>query len=264
MDAAVADKLLPLILDALTRAAADPAGAPLYTSKTESGLFPGTTVGKQAAARACAEGWLAVIPDSPASRPRAQLTTAGQDHLLAVSNPKQVLEDFVRILEQRESEVRDLVAGTDRLSATLTGLSTLVTRLIPRVEAARVPVGAVPAMAESPVRTSRGEATMTAVALLDPPLTARGDDLAEAILARLTDWCSSAGVAQDCPLPELYRSLSTRDEGLTIGQFHDCLRDLRSKGRVELHPWTGPLYALPEPAYALMAGHNVAYYASVR
>ena len=82
------------------------------------------------------------------------------------------------------------------------------------------------------------------------------------ILARLADWSGTAG--EDCPLPELYRSLSLLDSPPTIGAFHDCLRQLHDGGAIYLHPWTGPLYAIPEPPYALLVGHNVAYYASLR
>jgi hypothetical protein len=51
---------------------------------------------------------------------------------------------------------------------------------------------------------------------------------------------------------------------LTIGRFHDGLRRLHDEGQAYLHPWTGPLYAMPEPAFALLVGHEVAYYASPR
>jgi hypothetical protein len=96
-------------------------------------------------------------------------------------------------------------------------------------------------------------------ALIDAPAQT---ELAPIILARLADWSGAAG--EDCPLPELYRSLSLLDLPPSIGEFHDCLRKLHADGTLYLHPWTGPLYALPEPAYALLAGHNIAYYASVR
>ena len=97
------------------------------------------------------------------------------------------------------------------------------------------------------------------------PAVARiGTELSGALIARLTDWGASAQAGQDCPLPELYRSLSTLAEPPTIGAFHDVLRDLAATRRVYLHPWTGPLYAMPEPEYALLSGHNVAYYASAR
>ena len=70
--------------------------------------------------------------------------------------------------------------------------------------------------------------------------------------------------AEDCPLPELYRRAKQASPGLTIGGFHDGLRGLCAEGRLYLHPWTGPLYALPEPPFALLIGHEIAYYASPR
>ena len=69
---------------------------------------------------------------------------------------------------------------------------------------------------------------------------------------------------RDCPLAELFRSLSTLEPAPTVGLFHDALRRLHADARIYLHPWTGPLYALPEPAVALLVGHEIAYYASLR
>ena len=45
--------------------------------------------------------------------------------------------------------------------------------------------------------------------------------------------------------------LGAFDPAPTLGQFHDALRHLHADGRVYLHPWTGPLYALPDPPAAL-------------
>ncbi len=39
---------------------------------------------------------------------------------------------------------------------------------------------------------------------------------------------------------------------------------MHQAGRIYVHPWTGPLHELPEPAYALLVGHEIAYYASLR
>src|SRR6478735_637943 len=57
----LADKSTQLIVDALTRAAAEPAGLSLYAQKSEPGLFPATTVAKVAADRAKADGLLQVV-----------------------------------------------------------------------------------------------------------------------------------------------------------------------------------------------------------
>jgi hypothetical protein len=72
------------------------------------------------------------------------------------------------------------------------------------------------------------------------------------------------GALGDCPLPDLYGEARRLVPTLTIGQFHDGLRTLHQRAQIYLHPWTGPLYELPEPTLALLAGHEVAYYASFR
>ena len=85
-----------------------------------------------------------------------------------------------------------------------------------------------------------------------------GRDLAGAVLAALTGGPPSQG---DCPLPELFGRLP---EPPSVGRFHDALRGLHARNLIYLHPWTGPLYTLPQPPFALMVGHEVAYYASPR
>jgi hypothetical protein len=88
-------------------------------------------------------------------------------------------------------------------------------------------------------------------------------DPTAALLAYLDRWAAS-GASEDCPLPDLFRQSRTAIPSVTIGAFHDTLRKLQTAGEVYLHPWTGPLYDIPEPPYALLVGHEVAYYASRR
>ncbi len=82
------------------------------------------------------------------------------------------------------------------------------------------------------------------------------------IFLALKEWADSGRVG-DCQLSTLYKQIQKRFPQITCGMFHDALRELRNKKLVELHPWTGPLYEIPEPHLALMAGHEVAYYASL-
>lgn len=228
------DKQTPLILDALARAAAEPAGVSAYASKAEPGLFPNTAIGKAAAKRCLDERMLQPIPG--AAREQCTITERGLRHLADTVNPKKILEDFVRVLEERSEQVRDLRESTERMARNLEGLRQSVAAVLPRVESARIAV---------PVNR-----------MVD------ANDLSSSILAHLADWRSDAG--SDCPLPELFRAVACGRPDCTVGRFHDALRDLHAAGRVYLHPWTGPLYTLPEPGYALVAGHNVAYYASAR
>lgn len=245
----MADKLTQQILDALTRAAAHPGGLPLYASKTDAGLFPNTSAAKLAVNKCAADGFVRLVAADPAKgRPARELyalSDAGWEYLLAQVNPKQVLEDFVRVLEARGGEVCELLATARNMADSLQGLKDAVSRVLPAVAATRVTRETSPRLTE-PAPATRSE-----------PAEA---DLAPMILSRLADWAE----ATDCTLPELYRSLSVLDPAPTIGQFHDCLRALFAAGAISLPAWTGPLYAMPEPAFAMMNGHGIAYYASIR
>jgi hypothetical protein len=100
----VADKLTQQILDALSRAAAEPTGLPLYAGKAEAGLFPNAASSKPAAQKCLTDDLLRVAnTDAKSKTPRDLYTLSekGWEFLLAAVNPKQVLEDFVRVLEAR-------------------------------------------------------------------------------------------------------------------------------------------------------------------
>ncbi len=77
----------------------------------------------------------------------------------------------------------------------------------------------------------------------------------------LAEW-PKARPNDDCPLPELYRHAQQAAPQITVGQFHDGLRQMHADEKIHLHPWTGPLSEIPQPAYALLVGHSLAYYAS--
>ncbi len=85
----------------------------------------------------------------------------------------------------------------------------------------------------------------------------------QAVLSFLAQWQRS-GASGDCPIPELYRQATAAAPCLSVGLFHDGLRSLYDQERIYLHPWTGSLHELPDPACALLVGHEVAYYASLR
>ncbi|HEY1186591.1 MAG TPA: hypothetical protein VGE74_02990 [Gemmata sp.] len=270
----MADKLTQQILDALTRVAAEPTGLPLYGAKADPGLFPNVATAKPAAQKCLADDLVRVVGTDAKNRsPRDlyALTDKGWEYLLAAVNPKQVLEDFVRVLEARQGEVRELLSTARRMADGLQGLKDAVSRVLPSVTAARVERPAPPA----PLPEGKGEISEVASCAPGsqsgpegsfPPFpSGRGagcllePDLAAAVLAHLADHAGPA----DCPLPDLFRGLALNGP-LTIGEFHDCLRQLHADGTVSFTAWAGPLYALPEPQYALLIGHGIAYYASLR
>lgn len=241
----MADKNTQLILEALGRAVADPPGRPLFSSKAAPGLFPRTNSARLAAQRCQDEGYLRLVRTDPGKTPTevCAITDRGVAYLLDQVNPRQVLEDCVRALEAREAQLTDLVRTAARLHDTLDGLKSVVRQVLPHLTPA---APGPPASANGNGKPHAPAADWTAAALAE--LARRHDD----------------GAPDDCPLPELYRRLTGAHAGLSIGQYHDGLRRLHDEGRVYLHPWTGPLYELPEPAFALLVGHEIAYYASKR
>lgn len=259
----MADKITQQITDALTKAAALPDGLPLYASKADAGLFPNTAAAKPAAQKCLDDGFVRTIgteSKGKISRELYGLTDAGWEFLLAAVNPKQVLEDFVRVLEARQGEVGELLDTARRMADSLQGLKDAVARVLPTVSAARISTSLSRDLTGSDSALPVGSRLNGSTAVLEaPPVTV---DIAPAILTRLADWSGAAG--EDCPLPELFRSLALFETPPTIGEFHDCLRQLHADGALYLHPWTGPLYAIPEPAYALLVGHGIMYYASAR
>lgn len=247
----MADKSTQLILDALARAAVEPAGLALFGNKAEPGLFPGTAIARIAADRAKSDGLLQVVEGGPNGRAKYEhciLTEKGREYLTHRANPRQVLEDFVRILEDRHAAVDELARSVQGMATQLESLRTVVEQLLPR-------------FTDHP--GTNGASMNGVLAPPRPAVSAASDSLIADVRERLAEWHATAGASQDCPLPDLYRRLQSTGRA-SVGQFHDALRQLHDDHQIYLHPWTGPLYALPEPAFALLVGHEVAYYASIR
>jgi hypothetical protein len=228
----LADKATQLLLDALSRAAAEPAGLPLFGSKASPGLFVATSAARFAAQRCTDEGLLRVLRKEARGKTQQDIcaiTDKGLQYLLAQVSPRQVLEDLVRAVEARQAQLGELVHAARQAQASLDALKEVVRRVLAQ----------------------------------QPPAAPQAEDWLPAALACLERW-RAGGASEDCPLPEMYRELCSGRPALTVGQFHDGLRRLHEQGQIYLHPWTGPLCDLPQPALALLVGHVIAYYASLR
>ncbi|MGF1583127.1 MAG: hypothetical protein ACFCD0_27720 [Gemmataceae bacterium] len=243
----MADKSTQFIIDGLSRAVLDPDGVLLHANKNAEGLFPTNAVGKQAAQRCLDEGYLQVVSQEAKGRGVHQLcaiTEKGLAYLLAEANPKHVLEDFVRVLEAREAQVHELLSVAQHTRNSIESLRNVAERVLKAIETGPSTSG---------LNGSAGVLTNGHAAR----------PWQETVLETLAQW-NPHGTAGDCPLPVLYREVKPLQPDLSIGQFHDGLRRLHQDEKIYLLPWTGPLYDLAEPAFALLIGHEVLYYASHR
>jgi hypothetical protein len=235
----VADRPTQLLLDGLRRAAADPAGVPLLGGKSSPGLFAANASGKSVAQRCLDEGLLRVVGTETKGRASLDLCTItdkGLAYLLGQVSPKEVLEDFIRTLEARQAQAGELLSIARQMQTALDALKLTAETVLRQLHAPPPSLDG----------AANGAETWPGAAL--------------SYLVRQHE----AGASEDCPLPELFGQARQASPGLTIGRFHDGLRRLLDAGHIYLHPWTGPLYAVPEPPYALLVGHEVAYYASIR
>src|SRR5262245_55790304 len=114
----MADKSTQLLLEGLGRAAAQPTGLPLYGSKSAPGLFTATTASKQAAQRGKEEGLLRTVRTETRGRTPLEvcaITEKGLAYLLHQVSPRQVLEEFVRALRDRQTQTDELLSAACRM-----------------------------------------------------------------------------------------------------------------------------------------------------
>lgn len=235
----MADKTQQIVLDALYRAATEPGGMPLFASKSAPGWFANNPAGKQAAQQCQQEGLLRVLRSETKGKSTsdiAALSDKGLDFLLRQMQPRQVLEAFIQSLEHRSTEIQHLVEVAQSSQQQIASLKDVAHHVLTELAE----------RSQKPVRLPPG-----------------ADEAANLALDAIEKWRAS-GSLEDLPLPRLYRQLAEAMPSLTIGLFHDALRQLKETDKIYLHPWTGPLYQAPEPAYAMLSGHDVAYYVSPR
>jgi hypothetical protein len=235
----MADQSHHLLLEALNRAVTEPAGLPLFSSKAVPGLFAATAAGRKIAQLCKDQGYIRPIRTEPRGktvREICAISEQGLQFLLQELNPKKVLESLVSSLESRRAQLQELVGQVGRMQASFEALKAHAARVLEEIgkRASPAPHGANGADPWLP----------SALEFL------RGRDESKSL--------------EDCSLPELFAAMRAKKPGLTIGQFHDGLRRLVEQQCIFLHPWTGPLYEIPQPALALMVGHEIAYYASLR
>ncbi len=240
MEGFLADIPDTLIVEALTRAAIASDGMPLHASKSAPGLFPSSTLGKTAAQHCKDAGLLRVLRSETKGKNTSELcgiTDRGLALLLQQADLRPALQTFVNALDERQASLERIHDDLRCSQHDLDALRATAVQVLERLTVEQQ---------SRPARNARCPD-------VDVPAATRGE---------LIRWHDSEQLG-DCPLPELFRRLRQECPQLTIGQFHDHLRLLHQERAVYLHPWTGPLYELPEPALALLIGHEIAYYASL-
>ena len=246
------DKVTETLLSALKTAMAEPGEQRLFRSGKLAGLFAGkTSLNAEAAQRAVREGFLEIVNTELKGKTPIEwvrITPAGVDFLLAHESPLRAMEELRSVLEITQNGVPGWVADIQH------GLAALSERLTHEVQT-------ISARFEALSRRV-GEAIRRAQAMTPrlPEGAAGGLPWADDVFTYLAHR-RDGGIADACPLPELFNHLRTHAPELTMKDFHSGLRRLYDRGTVRLLPFTGP-GELPEPEYALLDGPDVIYFAA--
>lgn len=236
-----ADKSVALMVEGLTRAATAPQGVPLFGQRKTPGLFA-RNAAAQTAARHCLDtGYLQVVgveTKGKAAFDLCTITEKGVAFLLRQTSPQTVLESLTHAVAAQGAASPQLSAEVQACQEAYATLEQQLGHLVTHLHQPAATNGVAP--------HTNGKVK-------------EREDWRGLVIPFLQVWHEQRP-QQDCPLPELHRHLRGHAPDLSIGQFHDGLRQMVEAGQVRLYPWTGPLYELPEPTLALLVGHTVAFY----
>ncbi|MDA1012972.1 MAG: hypothetical protein O3A00_00795 [Planctomycetota bacterium] len=280
----------------LTKAMLDPKPLPLRGTNAKPGIFTGgSKVLIEAAALAAANGWVEptgeVRKQGKKTNDLYRISQAGIEFALQNCGELTLLRELLDVSDSHREFLRampgqleevfrairgqlDEVLGAMRGQLENTGKSLivqndLVGRLLKR---------------ESLLATATAQAAIAAQAAVGPQVAASSTATSAAPNAAAPSmqadaqhgdmkWLTAAvefvrdyrrrNPQQTCPLPDLFRHVG-QSNLISIGQFHDGLRQLVREQRLALHPYTGPMYQLKDEQYALLLGQEIKFYADIK
>ncbi len=239
-----------LALQALSSALSDPAPKVLHGSSKKPGIFASAALAAKQAAQYCLDqGWLEATGQlegkGKTRKELYRITPAGVRAVLDNSEPVTLLQESLGFLQRNAGELALLKTKVEQTLGSLHNHQDMLSRLLDRLK---------PPDLDSLLRGFSRDSASAPKAPAPPDR-----DWLKNSLEYLEDYQRRHPYGH-CPLPELFHRVA-EPTGLTIGQFHDGLRQLVKQGQVRLHAFTGAAYQLQEEQFALVAGQEIKYYA---
>lgn len=246
------DRLSDTLVEALATALSKPGEHRLYRSGKLEGLFPGRTgVGGDAAAQALRDGLLEHVRTETRGKVQidwVRITPRGVEFLHQQRSPVQALH-----------EVRDLLrVNQEALPSWLMRIQDVLDLMQRRVDDEVQQWRARLAALEQTVGDTLRR--LEAAGPLVPGEVARTHPWAIDALNYL-DRRRTNGAPDACPLPELFAAIVPHHPTLSLGAYHDGLRQLNLRRALSLMPASDPL-SMTRPEFALWEGGAVYYLAS--
>lgn len=249
-------------VEALSRSLVDPTPRPLMGTKARPGIFLGSSQAVKAAAALSVEnGWVAPTGEKQGKGKTAKdlyrITPTGIEYALQHSEALTLLRELLGASDALREALRSIQGRLDEASQGLDAQNGVLAQLRERVSPPDL----------SAVLEAVAPVSAPAPAVHGAPNPRQVDSPDDATyLAATVDFLRDyrrRNPHQRCPLPELYRHVS-QSTPISLGRFHDGLRQLVRDGRIALHPYTGPMYQLKDEQYALLLGQEIKFYADIK
>jgi hypothetical protein len=242
------------------------------------GLLPSGAAGNTLANTLKERGFIEPVADPNQPKGKAvgvhylRVTQAGRDWVLAQLSPTAALEALAGVLKGMTSPVPSIdLSPIEALTAELKRAAESVQAMVQ--SAITVQAQQAEALQRMLKQTEEAVARALSEATLPPtpppppvaetaaPPATPGVDvqlLKNTISEELTRWYAEKPFGM--PLDELYRKLQATMPKLSIGHFHDALREMHKDKQLVLTGWAKTLYEIPAPELALFISDKVMYY----
>jgi hypothetical protein len=237
-----------VMLEALERALADSCPRKLHGTKASPGIFLSSSATARAAAHQCLERELLrqVAEQRIGKRlvPLFAIAPPGVAMVLESSPVPRLLAAMVDAADQTAQSAANCGRTLQAVGQRAVELREAVERVAARVQ---------------PASHARLSTLALSASCSGPSPADRAESLQEELVKAVRTHKSRAPL-EPIELPELFRQVATKFETLSIGQFHDTVRQLSGSQRLRLMPYTRAMYQLAQPEYALIVGREIMYY----
>ena len=234
-------------LAALSSAIADPQPKPLHGTAAKPGIVKGSSqAAKDAVALCKSEGWIESTGEfqgkGKSRKELYRVTASGVRAAIEGSETAMLLRSLITELDRQGDRLDESRGRIDAACELLSQQKSIVEKMLDQVVPPELGAcGSVPAGGSELSMRAPGEAAWREQAI------------------EFLHQYQQGGSAPYCSLPELYRSVAAPAK-LSIGAFHDGVRELARGRRIRLHPFTDAHHRLEDEEYALLAGREIKYY----
>ena len=230
-------------IEALTRALTNSTPLRLHGTKANPGIFVGSSQKLKDAASLCLEkGWLTGtgerVGKGKSAKETFRITKSGIAYALEHGQVASLLKELLFASDSQQETLQQLQQLLQNASQAMRAQNEALSRLQEKVKTP--PIVAAP----DTTKTSR---------------SATDDRWLHRVVEYVMKY-RQANPHRSCSFADLFKAI-VEPAGVSIGEFHDGLRQLSRERKISLRPWTGAMSDLDDDHLALVLAKETKFYA---